>query len=98
MGLWLVRLAPIHYTMCMRFVGLINPRRACARVTVVGLCVCVCVCVCVCLSVTTFSPTSCIKMAKKICTASLLHKLDFKTGDFRKSTVFKSYGVKKPTS
>ena len=24
-----------------------NPRRACARVTVVVLCVCVCVCVCV---------------------------------------------------
>ena len=26
---------------------LINPRRACARVTVLVLCVCVCVCVCV---------------------------------------------------
>ena len=37
----------------------INPRRACARVTVVGLCVFVC------LSVTTFSPTSRNKTAKK---------------------------------
>ena len=26
----------------------INPRRACARVTVLGLCVCLCVCVSVC--------------------------------------------------
>ena len=47
--------------------------------------------VCVCLSVT-FTPTSCNKMA--ICMALSLHKLDFKTGDFRKSTAFKSYGVK----
>ena len=30
---------------------LINPRRACARVTVVVVCVCVCVCVCVSVSV-----------------------------------------------
>ena len=29
---------------------IINPRRSCARVTVVVLCVCVCVCVCVCQS------------------------------------------------
>ena len=28
-----------------------NPRRACARVTVVDVCVCVCVCVSVCVSV-----------------------------------------------
>ena len=30
--------------------SLINPRRACARVTVLGLCVCLCVCVSVCVS------------------------------------------------
>ena len=29
----------------------VNPRRACARVTVLGLCVCVCVCVRVCVYV-----------------------------------------------
>ena len=33
------------------FVSLINPRRACARVTVVVLCVYLCVCLSVCLSV-----------------------------------------------
>ena len=35
--------------------GLINPRRACARVTVLVLSVCVSVCLCVCLSVCVFS-------------------------------------------
>ena len=43
--------------------SIINPQRACARVTVVVLCVCVCLSVC--LSVTTFSPTSRNKTAKK---------------------------------
>ena len=37
---------------------LINPRRACARVTVVVLCVCVCVCVCVCPSVTALAASA----------------------------------------
>ena len=42
----------------------VNPRRACARVTVLGLCVCVCVCVyvcvctCVCVSVCVSGTTS----------------------------------------
>ena len=30
---------------CLRCMVIVNPRRACARVTVVVLCVCVCVCV-----------------------------------------------------
>ena len=34
---------------CARVTVLVNPRRACAaRVTVVVLCVCMCVCMCVC--------------------------------------------------
>ena len=33
------------------FIGVINPRRACARVTVLGLCVCVSVCVSTLISV-----------------------------------------------
>ena len=37
--------------MCLYLCGsdVINPRRACARVTVVVLCVCLCVCLSVCL-------------------------------------------------
>ena len=36
-------------TTCTLGLGtVVNPRRACARVTVVVPCVCVCVCVCVC--------------------------------------------------
>ena len=38
-----------------RVPSLINPRRACARVTVLVLSVCVSVCLCVCLSVCVFS-------------------------------------------
>ena len=65
---------------------LVNPRRACAaRVTVLGLSV----------SVTTFSATTRNKAAKKaIPTGSVPHWLEIKKGDFRKSTAFKSYGVK----
>ena len=51
----------------------------------------------VCLSVTTFSATTRNKAAKKryhVPTGSVPHWLDFKNGDFRKSTAFKSYGVK----
>ena len=56
-----VQLAPTGSCLCDKeslglylcSVIVFNPRRACARVTVVVLCVCVCVCVfvCVCLSV-----------------------------------------------
>ena len=49
------------------------------------------------LFVTTFSATKHNKSAKKaIPTGSVPHWLDLKNGDFRKSTAFKSYGVKKP--
>ena len=72
---------------------LINPRRACAvRATV---------CHCVCLSV---RPSVCPSVIfchyaqqggqKAIPTGSVPHWLDLKKGDFRKSTAFKSYGVK----
>ena len=46
----------------------------------------------VCLFVTTFSATTRNKAA--IPTGSVPHWLDLKNGDFRKSTAFKSYGVK----
>ena len=45
---------------------------------------------CVCL-LPRFLPHRATRWLKGICTS--LHKLDFKTGDFRKSTAFKSYGV-----
>ena len=69
---------------------LVNPRRACAaRVTVLGLSS---VRLSVCLS---FSATTRNKGGQKaIPTGSVPHWLDFKNGDFRKSTAFKSYGVK----
>ena len=44
------------------------------------------------LSVTTFSATTRNKAAKS--DTNGLNWLDFKNGDFRKSTAFKSYGVK----
>ena len=47
-------------------------------------------------SVTTFSATIYAQQGgqKAIPTGSVPHWLDFKKGDFRKSTAFKSYGVK----
>ena len=58
-----------------------------ARVTVLGLCVCVCV------SVSYHVFCHCAQQeAVPMCAA--LHWLDFKNGNFRKNTAFKSYGVK----
>ena len=69
-------------------VQLINPRRrTCAvRVTVVVLHV----------SYHVFCHHMQQTGQKATPTGSTLHWLHFKTGDFRKSTAFKSYGVKKP--
>ena len=57
----------------------------------VSECVCVCVCVCVC-------PFVCYHAQRDnetaIPTGSSLHLLHFKKGDFRITTVFRSYGVK----
>ena len=89
---------------------LINPRRACAaRVTQYLVCkpsvrpsVCPSVCLSVRLSV---RPSVCYHVfchyaqqggQKAIPTGSVPHWVDFKNGDFRKSTAFKSYCVKKP--
>ena len=49
--------------------------------------------VCVRLSVTIFSATT-RDNKKAMPKGSVLHWLDFKCGDFRKSTVFERYGVK----
>ena len=73
----------------MNHLTLFNPRRAyAARVTVLGPFVCLSVC----LSVTTFSATMYNK--RTIPKGSVLHWLYFKFGEFRKSTVFQTYGVK----
>ena len=75
----------------------INPRRACtARVTVLGLSFRPSVCLSVCLSVCyhVFCHYAQQGGQKAIPTGSVPHWLDFKNGDFRKSTAFKSYGVK----
>ena len=66
---------------------LINPRRACARVTVVVLCVCICP------SVTALAATV------SVYTCDQRHprvSLDFKCVEFQQNLQFKSYGVKKP--
>ena len=69
----------------------INPRRACAaRVTVLGH---PSVRPSVCL-LPRFLPLRATRRPKAIPTGSVPHWLDFKNGDFRKSTAFKSYGVK----
>ena len=68
---------------------IINPRRACAaRVTVLGLSIRLSVCYHV------FCHYAQQGGQKAIPTGSVPHWLDFKNGDFRKSTAFKSYGVK----
>ena len=56
--------------------------------------VCVCVCVCVCAYLHLFSHYRQQGGQKAIPTGSVSHWLDFKNGDFRKSTAFKSYGLK----
>ena len=50
----------------------------------------------VCLSVTTFSATKRNKTTNDtiMFSSSVLHWLDFKFGEFRKSTAFQSYGMK----
>ena len=67
----------------------INPRRACAaRVTVLGLSFRLSVCY------HAFCHYAQQGGQKVIPTGSVPHWLDFENGDFRKSTAFKSYGVK----
>ena len=84
-------LRPVHF---------INPRRACARVTVLGLCVCPCVCVSVCLSVRHHESCHYAQRSvqPKVPTVSAQAGKHFKYGVFSKNALFKSYGVKKPTS
>ena len=78
------------------FWGLVNPRRACAvRVTVLGLSFRLSVHLSVCLSVCyhVFCHYAQQGGQKAIPTGSVPHWLDFKNGDFCKSTAFKSYGM-----
>ena len=73
----------ISQNVLMGIVGIINPRRACARVTVVA-----CLSVCYrssCFSVRLYlKPTILTGLCLDICV------------EFRKKIPFKSYGVKKP--
>ena len=72
---------------------IINPRHACtARVTVLGLSFRLSVRLSVCYHV--FCHYAQQGGQKAIPTGSVPHWLDFKNGDFRKSTAFKSYGMK----
>ena len=72
---------------------IINPWRTCAaRVTVLGLSFRPSVRLSVCYHV--FCHYVQQDGQKAIPTGSVPHWLDFKNGDFRKSTAFKSYGVK----
>ena len=71
---------------------LINPRRACAARVTVCHSVRPSVCLSVCYHV--FCHYAQQGGQKAIPTGSVPHWLDFKNGDFRKSTAFKSYGVK----
>ena len=85
------------YMYIMYIMYIINPRRACAaRVTVLGLSFHLSVRLSVCLSVCYHVFCHYVQQGgqKAIPTGSVLHWLDFKNGDFRKSTAFKSYGVK----
>ena len=69
---------------------IINPRRACARVTVVALCVYLSVCYrSSCFSVR-------LKMEPTILTGLFYAFLGFRFVDFRNNLPFKSYSVKKP--
>ena len=81
---------------CKALVGMFNPRRACAG----GLQYLVCVCVCVCLSVRHHESCHYAQRSvqPKVPTASAQSGKRFKYGVFSKNALFKSYGVKKPTS
>ena len=69
-----------------------NPRRACARVTVVVLCVCLSVCV----SVPALAASAFVYIRKQRYTrVSLRLFLDFDSWIFEKNLPFESYGVKK---
>ena len=98
---------PLHHSMfmytctctCTRtcnvymYIHVFNPRRACAaRVTVLVLSFCPSVRLSVCYHV--FCHYVQQGGEKAIPTGSVPHWLDFKKGDFHKSTAFKSYGVK----
>ena len=80
----------IYKSLCLS--GIVNPRRACARVTVLGLCVC--------LSVRHHESCHYAQRSvqPKVPTASAQAGKHFKYGVFSKNALFKSYGVKKPTS
>ena len=80
-------------TVTHSIIYIINPRRACAaRVTVLGLSFRLSVCLSVCYHV--FCHYVQQGGQKAIPTGSVPHWLDFQNGDFRKSTAFKSYGLK----
>ena len=64
----------------------INPRRACARVTVVVPCVCLCVCVCVCLSVPALAASASVETSKqRYSRVSLRLFLDLYVWSFKKT-------------
>ena len=56
--------------------ALINPRRACARVTVVVLCVCLSVCLCVCVSVPALAASAFVYIRKQRYTRVLFFDFD----------------------
>ena len=78
--------------------SMINPRRACARVTVVVLSVCVSVCLSVCLSVCSRSSCFSVRWNQQttILTGLSSAFLGIICVEFRKNLPFESYGVKKP--
>ena len=78
-------------TVILSYYNIINPRRACARVTVLGLCVCVCVSVC--LSGTT-SPQLSVQL--KVPTASAQAGKHFKYGVFSVMASFTYLAVSDP--
>ena len=63
-----------HCTMC----NIINPRRACATVTVLGLCVCLCVCL-----MPYFLDTVSLHVESKVPMASVQHCADYYKKGFR---------------
>ena len=71
---------------CNNTLAIINPRRACARVTVVDVCVCVCVCVSVYLSVPALAASASVEDSKqRYSRVSLRLFLDFDSWIFEKS-------------
>ena len=77
---------------------IVNPRRACARVTVLGLCVCLSVCLCVRHHESCHYAERSVQPKVHVPTASAQSGKHFKYGVFSINALFKSYGVKKPTS